>query len=448
MAESKSQKINITVGKASSAPDIDNQAVVPSKSKIVKAQAISSRPADDFYSSKLEAASFAKPVPAISQQKTSKLAAAAIDLDNSNNEPAHPPRSQPSEAVMITPAVGEASPAKSPSSPSITQTASIAQQQQPESPARSRAFRKKLLGLIVIILLLLAGGAWAYAYLYQPRQAVAAYLERFAELQQGRFETAFDIKDDSANVDGRLSGVFDNRDQQNPRLQAEADINAGTGGVNLNIDSELRLVDQTLYLQPGDSFFWQLLLGGVEPSWYRLDLDDSQGLIDESCSEADIAAAQKYFEEEVTRVLQINNPSRGNLLGEDYEGRRVQRYSGEISDRNLVTMRQDLAERLSPECSRDDTAPEASLENMSIVYTLRTAEQFDRMELVIRDGMQTVGTINLTTEDYDQPVEVTAPAAARPIEELFGDDPESGFGEPGLFTPEAAELESAPSMLR
>lgn len=313
-----------------------------------------------------------------------------------------------------------------------------------EKPSKSNKSTWLVVLVAVVLLVFGLGGYAAYAQYVAPKRAPVSYLQRLSEMESGNYKIQATSTSDQAEMGVDAEGKFTQSadDSELPELSTSAKVNYDIGTVNVELDFDFRLLDNTTYVRLNNAGLLASFLPGLEAdTWYHHDIDEEEKerfVGSQKCSEEDLEKLEDYFENEAPDAMEITNPQRHDWFGEDRNGHRMRHFSGEVAGETIQGTLEGAASATSETCMASIKDSKDTLEDLNLKYDLYVGD--DRDEAVVRffEEDEEKGKMTLITSGYNTEVDISAPQDSQPLQDLFPQgspgfnmNSNSNFGSPG-----------------
>ncbi len=292
-----------------------------------------------------------------------------------------------------------------------------------KKPSKLRRLIIPLMGVLVVSLLV---GGWVYASFYEPSHAPSKYIAKLISNSRGQYAGTLSFKSDDSTYSGyslsvKFNGQYDSSNLRNPKIDLNLEGSMGTG----SLGGELRALDKMLFLRIGSLGLFGSLGATISKDWYKTDLGDSitrdkcQGRSKSSGTLLGIQLPNDFPAKQTKRL---------GLL-ETIDGHRTSHFSGVLDFDKLQKFIEEANKSLSADCKL--TFNRSDYNGVTAKYNLWASQSFDRLSVQVDDSKSKSHIeVTLDTQKYNQPVQISAPANAKPLTNIFGDLSGSDLGAP------------------
>jgi hypothetical protein len=292
----------------------------------------------------------------------------------------------------------------------------------------------KVFGILFVLLLLTVGIGYIYLYFIAPGRAFTSYANKIGNLERasvaGKIDVSVGNSGENLKAEAVFNGKVDDANTDNPKLQLAFDGDVGVLGISIDVRLEVIMLEEIIYIKPGQIGPLGALLNLDPDSWYSLPTSD---LEDGACTIEDYTAIDEYISSSLANKL---NPDikRVGIFREEIEGHKVSHYRGVIEGEQILSVVKELNEKVSENC-RSNVSNEEDLRKLSVAFDLWKGKEFDRLYFEVT-GIEHTDKFNFTldTFDYGQAVNIVAPSDPKSLEDFLSDG--SGVLSPssGTFT--------------
>ncbi len=303
----------------------------------------------------------------------------------------------------------------------------------PPVPLKAKPGLKWLiLGLVVV--LLVASGALAYHGLFiAPKQALADYLVKVSMSKTGLFNGTVSSTTSDYKLHVKLNGAYDIKDLTNPKLDLKLDGDLSNGGstntlaaatsgsTNGSVKGEILTTDKNLYFKiESVGVLSSFLPVQILKDWYKVPID-SQTTQANKCLSTKKGGSGSFLGNQILTQLPLKNSKRVGLF-EKIDGHLVTHFKASLDFAGLKDAVDKANKDLSADCKINLTADD--FKDLAVDYDLWTSGGFDRLTVHVtttttKAAEKATAELSLDTSAYNKPVTITAPANAKPIEDLI-----------------------------
>lgn len=258
-----------------------------------------------------------------------------------------------------------------------------------------------MIGLVVV------AAAATYLYIQQPKRAVANAVQKISEAQTQRFEAVIGLDNPAATqallqnaskLTITLDGSFDRRRQERDSLVTNVFINAETEGVKLELEGELRFIDDKAYVLVKKSPAAIPLLAALKETWVELPRGETAETPGEPGSEPLFTSVDQAGREKVGETSAVKyevKASQRAIVG--FMGHVAQLLGTRLTDEQVSALRGNLAgiEELPATLwitpmSHELVQLETRLGDTGTRYTIKFGERNQPVDHAIPEGVKPI----------------------------------------------------------
>ncbi|HEY6736913.1 MAG TPA: hypothetical protein VI322_04325 [Candidatus Saccharimonadia bacterium] len=287
-----------------------------------------------------------------------------------------------------------------------------------------RRQRRRVL-LFWLVMALLIGGITAAGYLwvFEPRVALAGYLQRLVTARTATFASSATVAaTGGTKITVTSTGQVDVRDQNHPKLDATVKAELGlSAGVALPgssptsgaIATQIKVIDQTFYFKLMQFTLSELIPVKLSDDWYMYKLEAAAG----TCAKATGSSGSFLGTSMLTKIPVTHASFKGV---DTIKGTPMLHFVGTMDNSKLQAAIDKANKHLSAECKLTVSADD--YKNVSVTYELWRGWSADRLRVSIADSTsKTTADITLDSSGYSRPVTITAPSDTKDFTKVLQD---------------------------
>ncbi len=287
-----------------------------------------------------------------------------------------------------------------------------------DKPPRRRHLGRWLFVVVLPLLVIGSAAGFAYqAYYVKPQQVLVDYLEKVVSAKTGKFSASITFRSDDKKavlgldkVDVTASGAYDINNADNPKIDLSLTGASGT----YSLKADLRALDKMFYFKLANLDLAKTLGVKISQDWYKLPIESQKEV--SKCS-ADGKDSKSFLGQPVLTHLPLKDVKLVSF-SEKVSGHQTMHYSGVLDNSKLQSFIDEANKSLTADCKITFAAEDVA--TAEVKYDLWTSKDFDRLQARIDDSkLKSHVDVTFDTSDYNKPVNITAPAGAKELKDLF-----------------------------
>ena len=290
-----------------------------------------------------------------------------------------------------------------------------------------RRRRRTMLRFWLVIAVLIAGiTIGGYLWVFEPKIALAGYLQRLVTAHTATFATSATVSaSDGYKVTVTSDGKYDVRDIAKPKLDVnlkaqigikEGVLMPGSAASTGSLSGQLKVIDQSLYIKLSQfTFLTELIPVKLSDEWYKYELANDEAT--KKCTATTKSSGSLLGASMLTKIPVKNTAFKGV---DTIKGAPLLHFTGTMDNAKLQAAVDEANKSLSADCKLDISADD--YKNISVSYEVWRGWSSDRLRFSIVDSSaKTNADVTIDTSAYGKPITIDTPANAKDLSEIIQD---------------------------